>query len=350
MPAIDVDLFSDTLTRPTASMREAIASAEVGDEQLLEDPTVNALQEHVAELLGKEAALFLPSGLMCNQVAFAVHCRPGDEIILDATAHPVTHETGAPSALSGAQLRTLDGDRGRFTADQVRAAVRPLGRWFPRSRVLSVENTTNAGGGACWELGQVREVCDTAREHDLTCHLDGARLMNAVVATGVPASEWAASFDTAWIDLSKGLGAPVGAVIAGSADFIEQAWRFKQRFGGAMRQAGIIAAGGLYALRHHVDRLADDHANARRLADGLARIDGLTVTPPDTNIVVFDCSGTGMDAAAFNARMLDEHRIRCSSMGPNLVRMVTHLDVDADDIDLALDRIATMLEVGVAQG
>src|SRR5512147_2693009 len=274
---IEVDLYSDTVTRPTPAMRRAMAEAEVGDEQNREDPTVNRLQARVAALLGKEAALFLPSGTMCNQVAFAVHCRPGDEILLHELAHPLLYEAGGPAALVGAVLRPLPGPRGIFTADQVRAAVRPAVHYMPRTRAVSVEQTANIVGGVCWALSEVEAVCAAGRAHGLACHMDGARLLNAVVSTGTPARAFAAPFDSVWIDLTKGLGAPVGAVLAGSRAFIEEAWRYKQRLGGAMRQAGIIAAAGLYALEHHVERLADDHERARRLARGLAELPGVAV-------------------------------------------------------------------------
>ena len=251
-------------------MRRAIAEAEVGDEQLREDPTVNRLQDAVAALVGKEAALFLPSGTMCNQIAFAVHCRPGDEILLHETAHPMLYEAGGAAATVGAIFRPLPGPRGMFTADQVRAALRPRVHYMPRSRVVSIEQTANIAGGVCWPLGQIEAVCAAARDAGLACHMDGARFLNAVVASGTPASTFAAPFDSIWIDLTKGLGAPVGAILAGSSPFIEEAWVYKQRYGGAMRQAGILAAAGLYALEHHVDRLAEDHDRARRLARGLA--------------------------------------------------------------------------------
>ena len=333
-----IDLFSDTSTRPTKEMRDFIAAAEVGDEQRGADPSVNRLQEMVAELLGKEAALFLPSGTMCNEISFLVHCRPGDEILMDQTAHPWNYEGGGPAALSGALIRPLPGERGIFTAEQVDAAIRPPSRYSPRSRVLSVENTTNLGGGSCWPIDTVRSVCETARAHGLACHLDGARLMNAVVATGTPARAYAAQFDSAWIDLSKGLGAPVGGVLAGTTDFIAEAWRHKQRMGGAMRQAGIIAAAGVYALEHHIDRLADDHANARLLARGLDGISGITIDleSVETNIVIFDVSGTGMGAAEFAARLEDEG-VGLNALDADRVRAVTHLDVTGDDCRRALE-------------
>jgi threonine aldolase len=336
---VTVDLFSDTVTRPTAAMRKFMAEAEVGDEQQREDPTVNLLQEMVAELLGKEAALFLPSGTMCNQVAFSVHCRAGDEILLQELAHPLLFEVGGPAALVGAVLRPLAGPRGLFSADQVREAIRPPAYYMPRTRVVSIEQTSNVAGGVCWSLQQITAVCQTAHSAGLVTHMDGARLLNAVVATGTSARTFAASFDSAWIDLSKGLGAPVGAVLAGSASFIEESWRYKQRYGGAMRQAGIIAAAGVYALRHHVDRLAEDHERARQLAHGLALLPGVTLEPTqvETNIVVFDVSGTGLSAEEFSSRTLGSHGVRFSVLGPSRVRAVTHLDIPAHGVERALD-------------
>jgi threonine aldolase len=343
MTDIRVDLSSDTITRPTEGMRQAMAAAEVGDEQRFEDPSVNRLQDRVAELLGKEAAVYLPSGTMCNEVSFAVHCRPGDEILVDRSAHPIHAEAGGPAALAGAMVRPLEGDRGIFTAEQVREAIRQPWRLAPRSRVLSVENTTNYGGGRCWPIDRVLEVTGVAREHGLVCHLDGARLLNAVVATGTPASGYAEPFDSAWIDFSKGLGAPVGAVLTGSAAFVEEAWRWKQRLGGAMRQAGIIAAGCLYALDHHVERLAEDHQHARVLAEGLAPLPGVTLDPSSvqTNIVVFELEG--MPADTFADRLLADHGIRCSVLGPSTVRMVTHLDVDREGVEAAIPAASRVL-------
>jgi threonine aldolase len=336
--AIAVDLFSDTVTRPTPAMRRAMADAEVGDEQNREDPTVNRLQGMVAELLGKEAALFLPSGTMCNQVAFAVHCRAGDEILLHETAHPLLYEAGGPAAMVGAVMRTLPGARGLYTAEQVRQAVRPAVHYMPRTRAVSVEQTANIAGGVCWPLAQIEEVCAAGHAAGLACHMDGARLMNAVVASGTPARAFAKPFDSVWLDLTKGLAAPVGAVLAGSRDFIEAAWVFKQRFGGAMRQAGIIAAAGIYALEHHVDRLAEDHERARRLARGLAELPGVAVDADrvDTNIVIFDLRGTGLTAEEFGRRTLERFGVRFTVIGPTLARAVFHLDVPADGVERAL--------------
>jgi len=330
-----VNLFSDTQTQPSEAMRHAMAHAEVGDEQRLADPTVNALQERVAELLGQEAALFLPSGTMCNAIAFRLHLRPGgDEAILDRTSHPVSYEAGGPAALSGGMLNVLDGDGGIFTAAQVEEAVRPAGdRYGPRSRLVSVEQTTNVGGGRVWPLDAMRAVLDVAARHDLRTHLDGARLMNAVIASGVPPADFAGGFDTAWVDFTKGLGAPVGAVLAASRELIDEAWRYKQMMGGAMRQAGILAAAGLYALDHNVERLAEDHAHARRLAEGLAELPGIDidVARVETNIVVF-----GVPDAFGLCGELYEEGVQLAPLGPQRLRAVTHLDVNGDDIDRAL--------------
>lgn len=346
MDEIRIDLYSDTMTRPTPAMREFMSEAEVGDEQKREDPTVNRLVEMVCDLLDKEDAIYLPSGTMCNQVAFRVHCRPGDEIIMDQTAHTRHYETGGPAALSGATIYPLDGRRGIFSGDQLEAAIRPPNHHFPRSRVMLVEQTSNLGGGSIWPFATIQEACDLAANHGLVRHMDGARLLNAVVATGISAKEYAASFDSLWIDFSKGLGAPVGAALAGSKEFIEQAWRWKHQFGGAMRQAGIIAAGAVYALEHHVERLAEDHANAQILARALAKIDGITVDPVETNMVFFDVSGLGLTGNAFNESLLGKG-VRFSVVGEYRVRAVTHLDVSRAQIEEALGFIR---EVAASKG
>jgi len=342
-PRIDVDLYSDTVTRPTKDMRRFMCEAEVGDEQKHEDPTVNLLQDMVADLLGKEAALFLPSGTMCNEIALRVHCRPGEEMLAHRTAHPIHFETGGPGALAGVNIRPLDGARGQYDAATLEEGIRPDFRHYPRSRLVWVEQTSNLGGGSIWPLARVRAVTDVARWHRLSTHLDGARLMNAVVASGVAAREWAAPFDSAWIDFTKGLGAPVGAALAGSREFIAEAWRLKQQMGGAMRQAGIIAAGGVYALRHHVKRLAEDHANARRLAEGLAALPGVRLDPAtvETNIVFFDVGGP-LDAPAVVEQLL-ARGVRMGAMGARTIRAVTHLDVSAAQIERALEAARAVL-------
>jgi threonine aldolase len=341
---IQVDLFSDTVTRPTQEMRRFMCDAEVGDEQKFEDPTVNLLQEMVAELLGKEAALFLPSGTMCNEIAIRVHCRPGDEMIAHRTAHPIHYESGGPAALAGVNVRAVDGARGQYTAAAAEEAVRAPGvRYFPRSRLLWVEQTANLGGGSVWPLGEIEAVTAVARRHGLATHMDGARLMNAVVASGVAARDFAAPFDSAWIDFTKGLGAPVGAAIAGSREFIGEAWRLKQQMGGAMRQAGIIAAGGVFALRHHVKRLAEDHTNAKRLAEGLAALPGVRLDPKDveTNLVFFDLTGP-LDANTVVERLL-ARGIRMGAMSARTIRAVTHLDVSAAQVEQTLEAARAVL-------
>jgi len=342
-----VNLYSDTQTRPTPEMRAAIAAAEVGDEQRGDDPTVRALEERVAALLGHEAAVFLPSGTMCNEIAIRLHIRPGgDEILLGRETHPLRFEGGAPAALSGAVMTVVDGEAGMFTPDALDAAIRahPAGdRYAPRPRLVCVEQPTNMGGGRVWPLEQVEAVVEVARSHGLRTHLDGARLMNAVVASGIDAASWAGRFDSAWVDFTKGLGAPVGACLAGSAELISEAWRWKQMLGGAMRQAGIIAAGGLYALDHHVDRLADDHARARRLADGLGGLPGVDLDPAtvETNILVFAVP----DAPAF-CDVLAREDVLVIPLDARRVRAVTHLDVDEAGIERALEAAAAALGAG----
>jgi threonine aldolase len=343
-----VNLYSDTQSRPSEGMRAAMAAAEVGDEQRARDPTTRRLEERVAELLGHEAAVFLPSGTMCNEIAFRVHARPGgDEVILDRTSHPVNFEAGGPAQLAGLMIRTLGGDRGVFTGEQLELALRPAGnRYAPRSRLVSVEQTTNHGGGRVWPLDTVRGVLEVARRHGLRAHLDGARLLNAVVASGVPASDYAIGFDTAWVDFTKGLGAPVGAVLAGGGELIEEAWRWKQMLGGALRQSGILAAGCLYALEHHVERLAKDHEHARILGDGLAGLPGVALDPStvETNIVIFEVR----DARSLVAQVAD--RVELQAMDERRVRAVTHLDVDREDVERALEVIAKQLTGAGARG
>jgi len=335
---VRIDLYSDTITKPTQGMRKFMAEAEVGDEQQKEDPSVNRLVKMVCDLLGKEDAVYLPSGTMCNQIAFRVHCRPGDEIIMDDTAHTRHYETGGPAALTGAMTYPLAGKRGVFTAEQLEAAVRPVSNHLPRSRVVLVEQTSNLGGGTIWPLDGIQSVCAMAHKHGMLCHMDGARLLNAVAATGIKAKTYAQPFDSVWIDFSKGLGAPVGAALAGSKGFIQEAWRWKHQFGGAMRQAGIIAAGAVYALNHHVERLAEDNENARILARGLAEIQGIDVEPVETNLIFFDVSGMGVTAEAFDA-LLRKKGLRISVLGRTRGRAVTHLDVSRNQVKEAIEII-----------
>jgi threonine aldolase len=334
-PPVRVNLYSDTQTKPTPAMRQAMAAAAVGDEQLGLDPTINALCARTAALLGKEAAMFLPSGAMCNSVAILTQCRPGDEIIAHETAHIIEAEGGAPWALAGATVHGLAGTRGMFTPDQLRSVLRPPSRYGAPQTLLAIEQTSNLGGGAVWPLPVLAELADIAHEAGMATHMDGARLLNAVIASGIPAHDFAAGFDTVWIDFTKGLGAPLGAVLAGSAAIIDRAWRWKQRLGGSLRQAGICAAGCLFALDHHVERLAEDHANARRLAEGLAVLSGIKVETPETNLVYADVAATGRDPEDW-AKSLRAQGIMVSVMGRTRLRLCTHLDVSAADIDSAI--------------
>lgn len=335
-----VDLSSDTQTRPTAAMRAAIAAADVGDEQQRKDPTVTALCERVADLLGHEAAVFLPSGVMCNLVAIATHTSPGALVLVDRWAHIARAEGGGSALASGVQLETVDGDRGVFGPDAVAAAHAEPSNYWPQLGLVALEQTHNFGGGNVWPLDTYDAVVAAAHDRDVPVHVDGARLMNAVVASGVPADRWGSAVDSVWIDFTKGLGAPLGAVLAGPAAFIEEAWRFKHRFGGAMRQAGMMAAGCLYALEHHVDRLADDHANLARLREGLVDL-GLDVTPADTNILFVDPSPVGREPHELQQALL-ARGVRVS-VATGRVRMLTHLDVDADGIERALAALAAEL-------
>jgi threonine aldolase len=323
-------------------MRAFMAAAPVGDEQRREDPSVNELQEMAATLTGKEAALFLPSGTMCNVIAFAVHCARGETVILDQDAHPNIAEQGQAAIIGNVLPRSVVGKRGIFTVDQVMPFINPGGTHAARSGLISVENTTNRGGGAIWPLEHLAELRALADANDMKLHMDGARLMNAVVASGHPAAAFAAYTDSVWVDLSKGLGAPVGAVLAGSTEFIERARRWKHLLGGAMRQAGIIAAAGIYAFRYHVDRLAEDHANARLLAGGLASIPGIRLVYDEipTNIVYFDVKDTGLMPmeieAVINGRGV---RIGGAYGRSTVMRAVTHLDVSREDCEQAVEGV-----------
>jgi threonine aldolase len=326
-PPVRINLLSDTQTRPTPAMREAMARAEVGDEQVGDDPSTNLLCDRVAELMGKEAAVFLPSGTMCNVTATLVYCRPGDEILAHVSAHLIAREGGAHAALGGFQITPLQGADGKFTAETFRAALHPRTRYQPPQTLVSAEQTANIGGGTIWKKAALDEVVQIAKGAGLATHMDGARLMNATVATGIAAHDMAAGWDSAWIDFSKGLGAPIGGAIAGSRAFIDEVWRWKQRLGGSMRQAGICAAACVHALDHHVDRLAEDHANARALARGLSQISGFEVQEPETNLVFFRPDGAGV---AGN-KMVAELRKRgvLLAMMDGRIRACTHLDVTA---------------------
>jgi threonine aldolase len=335
-----IDLRSDTATRPTAAMRAAMAAAEVGDDVFGDDPTVNRLQERVAALLGKEAALYVPSGTMSNQACVRAHTQPGDELLCETTCHIYNSEQGAPAALSGVTCRTFDGDHGILDVTQFEGRIRPDDEHYVRTRLVCLENTHNRGGGRVFPLEKIKAISAWARKHGLRMHLDGARLWNAVVASGTPAAEWARHFDSVSVCFSKGLGAPVGSALAGPREFVARARRARKVFGGGMRQAGVIAAAALYALDHHIDRLADDHRNARVIAGAVADTPGLRLNPSEveTNLVWVQVDpdlGTSRDVAA----TLKEHGILIHVSGPHTFRACTHLDVSAAQAERAADTI-----------
>jgi threonine aldolase len=334
-----VDLRSDTVTRPTRPMREAIASAIVGDDAFGDDPTVHALESRISTLLGKEAALLFPSGVMANEVALAVAAPRGSEVIVELTSHFFDWELAAPAALSGVQLRPVAGPGGMLDADLVRDAIRPPGMLYNRTALVCLENTHNAAGGRVMPLETMRAIREVADEHDLPIHLDGARLWNAAISAGVPELAFAELADTVMVTLSKGLGCPIGSMLAGSEESIREARRLRRRFGGTMRQAGILAAAGLYALDHHRDRLADDHARARRLAELTADVDGIEAVPPETNIVMFDIHRPGLDAETLVAR-LAERDVLATVFTRSRIRATTHLGIDDHAIEAAAAALA----------
>jgi len=337
-----IDLRSDTVTKPSGPMRRAMAEAEVGDDVLGDDPTCNALEKRTAEILGKEAAVYMPSGTMTNQVAIRTHTEPGDEILLDRNAHVYFYEAGAPAAISGVMCRLLPGVRGIFTVDDVREVLRPANVHFPTTKLICLENTHNRGGGSVWSVENIAGIYKVAQENGLKMHLDGARLWNASVAAGVPEAEYAKYFDSVSVCFSKGLGAPVGSALAGQADFIMRARRFRKQFGGAMRQVGIIAAGALFALEHNRDRLADDHENAKVLARGIADVEEieLDVDDVETNIVIFRLK---TENAAKLAGSLLTKEIGVLATGPDTIRAVTNLGVTREDINTTVDVIRNLL-------
>lgn len=333
-----IDLRSDTVTRPTAAMRSTMAEAVVGDDVFGEDPTVRQLQERIAELLGKEAGLFVPSGVMGNQLAIKVLTRPGDEMIVERQSHIFNYETGAPAVLSGVQLHVVDGEGGVLHGKHVLSALRPGAYWDTPSRLVCLENTLNKAGGRVYPLEATLEVAAVAREHGLRLHLDGARLWNAAAATGTSEAEFADPFDSVSVCLSKGLGAPIGSVLAGSAEFIEQARHFRKMFGGGMRQVGMLAAAGIHAIDHQRPRLREDHEKARKLAEAIAELDAffIDLNSVETNIVIFHVrSGSAADA-------LDELASRNVLMvpfGPTTIRATTHRDVSMEDVETAIEAI-----------
>jgi len=341
-----VDLRSDTVTRPTPGMRKAMAEAVVGDDVFGDDPTVTRLQERVASLLGKPAAIYVPSGTMANQTAIRSQTQAGDEVIVHGESHIYHYESGAPAALSGCSLRLLSGNRGRFDAAAVRAAVRRGDSHFPHSALIVVENTHNRGGGTIWPVEDIAAIREVADEFGLKMHLDGARLFNACVATGRSPTEYTKYFDTVSTCFSKGLGAPVGSAVAGSVETIRRVHRFRKMFGGAMRQVGIIAAGALYALEHHIERLAEDHANAKRLAAGLANMPGVSIDPAsvETNLVFFDVDDSLGASPAFCAAMKEQGVWMLPEGVGRRVRAVTHLDVSTAGIDRAIAAIGRLVK------
>lgn len=346
MPAHCIDLYSDTQTRPTQGMREAMASALVGDEQSDDDPTTLELCERVAALLGFDAGVFMPSGTMCNLVSILTLTTPGDEMICDRESHIYGTEAAGAAAIAGISIRPIDSPHGIFTAQQVADAVRPRTRTAPRTTLMSVEQTTNFSGGAIWPLNTLRAVRDTARSFNMKCHLDGARLLNACAATGIAPAGYAEGWDSAWIDLSKGLGCPVGAVLCGDRDYVREAWQWKYRLGGAMRQSGVLAAAGIYALDNHLPLLVQDHRNAQTIWEALSACGLFRFDPgrPDSNILRFTFTGDGMDAGLF-ARECLKRGVRIRDIGGNFIRVTTHLDVTPDDAAAAAK---AMIEVAHA--
>lgn len=339
-----IDLRSDTVTKPTPAMRQAMMAAEVGDDVFGEDPTVNALQEKVAHLLGKEAAIFVASGTMANQLAIKAHTQPGDEVIIEAGAHAMNFEGGAGAVLSGVQFYGIPGKRGIFEAEQVEAAIRPDDAHFPVSRLIIIENTHNRGGGTIFPLSKILQIRELANKRGLRMHMDGARLWNACVASGISPAQYAEPFDSVSVCLSKGLGCPAGSLVVGSRDFIKKVHRFRKMVGGGMRQIGFLAAAGLYALDHHIDRLEEDHQKAKKLALGLAEIKNITINPEEveTNILFFDVARAERTAqdVVFACR---QKGVLLHPTGKTRIRCVTHLDVSFADIDQALKVIAEVM-------
>jgi threonine aldolase len=340
-----IDLRSDTKTKPTPEMRAAIASAEVGDEQRREDPTVNELEHRAADLLGQDEAVYVPTATMANEIALGCLGEPGDEVVAEENSHIFVSELGGPAVHAGLMTRPLRCPAGRFTPEQLRETVRRTDySHVPATKIVSVENTHNASGGRVWQLDELEAVASTARELELRLHLDGARVLNAAVALGVPAAEIGRRFDTVTLCLSKGLGCPLGALVAGSPELMANARRLKHRFGGAMRQAGIVAAAGVYALEHNVERLADDHARARRLAEGLYEA-GVPVDleQVETNFVQVDVARLGLGTEKALERLAQQGVGLSMTVHPTRLRAVTHLDIDDDDIERAVELIPRAL-------
>lgn len=333
-----IDLRSDTVTKPSAAMRQAMANAPVGDDVIDVDPTVDRLEKLIAELLNKQAAMFMPSGTMTNQIAVRLHCRPGDEFICEEGCHIYNYEQGAYAQLTGVACRPIIGDRGSLTRAHLEGKVRPLNEHLVRTRLLCLENTHNRAGGRILPYDEVAEATAWAGEHQLSTHLDGARLFNSVVSSGIAAADWAGHFDTISVCFSKGLGAPVGSALVGSRDALHEARWHRKCFGGGMRQAGIIAAGAVYALEHNIDRLVEDHEKAQRLADEIEAMDGLSLIGGslDTNIIMFQIDDPRPNAGQEFVEAMEQEGVRALSLGPDSVRLVTHLDVSHEQIEQAV--------------
>ncbi|RMH87257.1 MAG: aminotransferase class I/II-fold pyridoxal phosphate-dependent enzyme [Calditrichaeota bacterium] len=329
-----VDLRSDTLTCPTPEMREAMMTAEVGDDVFGEDPTINRLQERMAELTGKEAALFVTSGTQGNQVAINAHTRPGQEVIVEKDAHIFNYESGAPAMLAGVQLNGLIGSHGVLTAEQVEAAIRPSDDHYPQTGLICLENTHNRAGGTIYPLEEMKRIYQLSRRYKLPLHLDGARLWNASVATGIPLREYCRYADSVMLAFSKGLGAPVGSIVVGDREFIQRAHFYRKAYGGGIRQGGILAAAALYALDHHLPLLAEDHRRTRQLAEEIAELPGISVdlSTVQTNILIFEVDPARMTAEELVAR-LGEQGVKMFPFGPTRVRAVTHLHITDEDIE-----------------
>jgi threonine aldolase len=339
-----IDLRSDTFTKPSAEMRRAMAEAEVGDDVFGEDPTVNALQKQAAELLGKEAAIFVCSGTMANQLAIIAQTHHGDEIIAERHCHTFNFEAGGVAALSGVLVHTVEGKRGILEANQIKEAIRPKDHHYAVTRLICLENTHNRGGGSIYPLQEIAKIREVANDADLSMHLDGARIFNATVASGVEAREYARYFDSVSFCLSKGLGCPVGSLVAGSAQLIDRVHRYRKMFGGGMRQVGILAAAGIYALDHNIPRLKEDHDHAKKIARKLGSINGIAINPEEveTNIVIFDVAGTGMDAQTVIDRLRDQG-VMMLPIAETRIRAVTHLDVSDEDTEKAIEILEGVL-------
>ena len=349
MVSTPIDLRSDTVTRPGREMRAAMAAADVGDDVFDEDPTIHKLQDRVAALLGTEAALFIPTGTMANQICLRAHTQPGDELICETTAHVYVWEAGAPAALSGVTTRTVDGEYGVLDVDQLAGLIRPSSEHYVRTRMVSLENTHNRGGGRVFPLEKIRRISTWARANGLSMHLDGARIWNAHVATGVPLPDWCRPFDSVSVCFSKGLGAPVGSCVAGTKEFIARAWRVRKLYGGAWRQAGVLAAAALYALENNLNRLADDHRHAQVIAEAVRDTPGLRLDPPDveTNLVWFEVEPDLAPAPAV-AQRLREKGVLVHVAGPTTLRACTHLDVSAAQTEFAAESIRAVGRAALA--